>query len=794
MFIHSEIRIRGGWLAMVMLLTWPVSSIHAAIFTVGSPVGSGQCTHGTIQSAINAAEASPGADTIRLTRSLTYEPENNSIITSQELTMEGGYNTCTQVTSDSQKTVVSGAGGAAEPVFRITVNTGGFVRFRFLTLSGGDEDGSGKGGAIYSNGNGILEIRDSLITQNLAGYGGGIYAQGLGSDAELVIGANVVISNNTARYNGGGIVADQIEMSMLEPESILFFNEALGIGGNGGFGGGLYIFGGTRSSYAYIGSGTSGLGAIYGNTAVYGGGVSVNGYNDDIGTYSDSRLQLFTTVASNPAKISNNFASNAGGGIYLESSAGATNGTIFARAELWNASLEYNAAPEGAAVFAIGAETFLFSDTPSWFYLNASSAPAGAIPCSEGTDCGGLIGNVAEDINGQATSGSVVRGATSGSVYIGDTPFLGSELPLGGTLVQANEGANLIHVTNDDDCEVYLHNALISDNQTSQALIHIDCEGTFSVVDSTITNNTIGGSKLLTSNDSTVTLARSILWQPGLTSLTRSGGSQSITAMIASEVGSLGGGFEATFANPRFIDPAHGDYRLRAASPAVDFATAVSGDDRDVLGLPRDQDLPIKANVRGVRDVGAHERQSIQPLVLNADFDFSDLRLWTWFAGAWDGTQNVAGGSGSGSWKFAISDTQTPRFFVGQQCIHLPGPGRYTLNGRGKGGGNTVANRDYAKLAWELRHNGTEQCNAGTANVSGELGIGSGTSWGQASQPAIIDLAPLDWTPTSSITITLIAEDGGVSFPRNISAWFDGITLEVDGSDVIFADGFETFN
>jgi predicted outer membrane repeat protein len=67
-----------------------------------------------------------------------------------------------------------------------------------------------------------------------------------------------IVSNNTARYNGGGIVADQIEMSMLEPGSILFYNEALGIGGNGGFGGGLYIFGGTRSSYAYIGSGTSG--------------------------------------------------------------------------------------------------------------------------------------------------------------------------------------------------------------------------------------------------------------------------------------------------------------------------------------------------------------------------------------------------------------------------------------------------------------------------------------------------------------------------------------------------------
>ena len=55
---------------MVCLITFS-GNAWAAIFTVGTGAG---CTHGTIQSALNAAAASAGADTVRLTRSLTYEP------------------------------------------------------------------------------------------------------------------------------------------------------------------------------------------------------------------------------------------------------------------------------------------------------------------------------------------------------------------------------------------------------------------------------------------------------------------------------------------------------------------------------------------------------------------------------------------------------------------------------------------------------------------------------------------------------------------------------------------------
>jgi hypothetical protein len=232
---------------------------------------------------------------------------------------------------------------------------------------------------------------------------------------------------------------------------------------------------------------------------------------------------------------------------------------------------------------------------------------------------------------------------------------------------------------------------------------------------------------------------------------------------------------------------------LRVSSPAIDMAQAVSGDDRDAFGNPRDQDLPHTDADQGARDLGAYERQSLQPMVLNGDFDFSDLRLWSWFGGTWDGTQNATGDAGSGSWTLATSGLTYRDVDVGQQCVPLPGPGRYLMNGWGRGGGSTIQARDYAVLAWEYRRNGGDDCSADAADASGELTLGHGTSWGHPTQPAAIEATPADFVSgRPSITLRLIARDGS---PTNvggpISAWFDGITLDVEEGDVIFADGFE---
>jgi hypothetical protein len=51
--------------------------------------------------------------------------------------------------------------------------------------------------------------------------------------------------------------------------------------------------------------------------------------------------------------------------------------------------------------------------------------------------------------------------------------------------------------------------------------------------------------------------------------------------------------------DPRFVDAANGDYRLRSDSPSIDSGTAVDAPDHDVLGTARPQGNGL--------DMGAYE-------------------------------------------------------------------------------------------------------------------------------------------------------------------------------------------
>lgn len=772
--------------------------LHAAIYRVGTGTG---CTHATIQDAIAAASVIPTSHTILVSRSLSYTAQAIVVTTDQELEISGGFATCDQQAPDGFLTTISGAGGTAAPVFRINGGNGSLIRLRRLFITEGDTAGTGHGGGIFYRGNGRLELHDSQIATNIAGYGGGIYAEGLGNSAELVFGANVIVSGNTARYSGGGVYLDSMVMTMAAPGSAIRFNTAQGTS-DSGFGGGLIVLASARNATALIGSNGIGTqGTIFGNTARYGGGVALVSNDGN----ADAVLHLYGTDPFQRTAISDNLAEVVGGGIYARPVFQVIGGIGNADMLIWNADLIGNEAPDGAAAYLESDSTFGFK-VGAVLFINSRidrgsgsiGPPTGVAPCPEGGHCGRIAGNQTR-ANGVPVAGAIFRLRENSTLSVHGNPTEPGTPRRGGVVIRNNSGGRLVDAERDDiPTPVVLRNTVIHDNSLSLRLARTTNGLRLHVIDSTIAHNSIGAAQVLSVNGD-FRMERSLVWQPGKTVLSHSGGVREVEWSMANEVVSLGGGPSAlAISGPRFIDPASGDFRLRAASPAIDSAPPIPGDDRDADGMPRDQSLPGVwrppfPNPR-TRDVGAYERQNLQPLVLNHLFDV-DLNLWQPVAGVvstWDGSQNASGGPGSGSLFVNQADIPQPRVIVRTQCVHLPGPGRYLLNGWGRSGTGTPATRDAVSLHWSLRHDGGEACDAGAPNISGEHFLTTANAWVRPLEPAEIVLSPGDWSPNSSISITLVVTDRGTTAPPTVTGWFDGISLELTGfGPEVFADGFE---
>jgi hypothetical protein len=781
--------------ALALLLFWG-GPAAAAIITVGLPVGPPPaCACSTVQCGIDAAAANAGPDTVRLTRSINaqgtyYDTDANiDVNAADELTIEGGYATCDQGAADMASTVLSGATdngdtGDKEPVLEIRIGTAGVVKLRRLVITKGDEEkgyflggDDGFGGGIDFRGNGTLDIADTTITNNIAHTGAGIYAEGSGSAAELIIGANVQISNNTAELAGGGIAMYGLDLTMNGSNSTIAFNEATGNPFGDGYGGGLFITGlGGRRGTATIGTaGLNGVGAIFSNTAERGGGAAVvaNDLDEDNGAW----LHLVSADPASPTSITGNFASQLGGGVYLRTDT--TNfPTHINNADMQaanHARLEDNASPTGAAVYLDYTEDDIFNEN----YGATMTMTDGAI-----------VGNVASDINAVRTDGAII--------HIGDETTWGS-FRLERVTIAGNDGGPVLR--NDNDA--ILSNVLIAGNISKSSVIQsIGGDGMTDIRDTTIAGNTIAGNYVLSLSDDTI-LKNSIVYQPNKTSVQHSGGSLDAQYVVTSERASIDGGASPYVlqADPRFVDPGHGDYRLRAASPGVDYAPIVMDESEDLLKFARNKDLPLKTDIYGPHDAGAYERQGILPLVVNGSFDVDD-RLWQPLTGqgdVWDGTQNIAGPAGSGSWHVNLTDGGAPKeLVVARQCVYLPGPGHYLLDGHGMNAkfgprGGPYVNDDLVRLTWEYRHDGGTTCTGGSPDDFDRVDIASEPSWSHASVPATIDVAAQDWTGNSSITVYLTVVDNDSDTPRTFVAWFDGITLDVEGlvDDRIFGDDFD---
>lgn len=755
-------------------------------FAMTYSVGPGAtCTHDTLQEAMDAAALNPGPDSIRIVRNATWTAQQVSTDTDHDLEIIGGVIACTIAEPDG-KTTLSGEGGDARPV--ITLRGSGVFRLRHLVIRDGDQAGDDDGGGIFFRGGGILEISDSEIVDNEAEDGGGIYANGTTALAELIIGANVTIASNTARRNGGGIAVQNLEMSMVAPGSILLSNVAAGSGG------GLFLASGNREAHAYIGStGFADLGVMHDNRAAVGGAIAVTMDEDES---LDAVLQLFSTTPDAPVRISNNHATQRGGAIDLQPRydpgiggfPGYPQGTI---AKLRNADIANNTSPVAAAInlghdnygpfgsAALGGIVFFNTDTA------APMHPA-AVACPLDAPCGYIRGN------------STVN-ATGAVVHLSENAdFIASRV-----VFDDNEGGWLIYLSGEETTSARLSSSLVVRNTMAHALIRDDQneDDTTPLLvlhHLTIADNTVGANGLLSINEDMV-LSRSYIDQPGkalfATDVGSSGGNRVVEYSLVSSLPTPAG---ASYRPPRYVDAANGDYRPRAGSAAVDWAPALEGYDLDLHSRPRSVDLDPNPNQFGPSDIGAFERPSLQPLVLNADFD-EDVHFWTELSEfTWDGTQDADGDAGSGSMRVPmpteIGGKQAKRVAGLAQCIHVPGPGTYRLNGAARvmPSSNPPLTLNRASLVWELRADGgATGCEEGIPTVSGIHALATTNQWTRPVTSAVIEVSPAMWTENTSITVRFDVSGTPANPP---TGWFDAVSLEVGGVDPVpemFADGFE---
>jgi len=738
--------------ALLFALT---SSPHAdaTIFTVGTD---GACNRSTIAAAVADAEANPGPDTIRITR--TADPQHWTaqqvvVNTSQDLNIVGGFADCSATVSDGQQTAISGAGGGATSVFALSNTAGSTIKLRLLRITGGDVPGGGNGGGINFVGGGTLEIIETEIDGNHAGYGAGIYFGGNSADATLTISNDVLILGNTAAVSGGGIYLERATMTMTAPGSSIYGNTAVN------YGGGLRILGGPESLSARATVGSGGYGAfatIDGNEAQWGGGVAVQGCECDSTTVS-ADFVLQSADAAHPARISNNFASAAGGGIFLQNFDTFVDGIGDVNAEVYGANLESNSAPQAPAVYIGHAEPNIGNTRGSQFVMSG----------------GRIDGNLSvDDLNHPTASGIIVvteeGRANLSRVFVQNN--------IGGPVMQAGSP--------DDAVRPSLNNSLISGNTITGSVVSIETSGSIDLVGTTIAGNSISGGAVL-SVANNITLQRSIVWQPGKQTL-QAGGTKSVADVIASELGSLPASATIVSANPRFIDPGHADYHLQAASPGVDFSATAAGSDLD--GLPRGIDLAFVPNLAGPADLGAFERQSVGNLVLNPGFAI-DLRLWDVFTpnvSSW----NSSGANSTGSILVSQTPVASGDLIARTQCVHIPGPGVYSLTGFAYGQGNNDFFRDAVSLRWWfLADTGGEPC-AGGISGQGSVTFPNSSTFAASSTPGFIYVSPQQWTPYSSVLVFLVVNERDLNINATTEGHFDGIVL-APAPDLIFADGLE---
>lgn len=755
---------RGIGCACVLILISGSPFARAAVFTVGND---NDCHYPQVQAAIDALPAG-GSHEIRI-KSGTYTAQAIKI-ESRALTLSGGYASC-GATAANGLSRLDGTGGNLDSVITITGSSD--IVLAGLVIENGDETPSSHGGGIDFDGVGTLLVKDTTISGNYAGYGGGINFNAP-AGSTLYIDANTQIIHNTAQYSGGGVrITGGAELRMEGTGVMVAWNSALGTipgaGESGGYGGGILVANGSEATI------TAGqfleAPLIFDNSARYGGGIAVNA-----DTNGASTLRMFSRQAGKPLRIGSNRASRTGGGIHLSGSSVAD----FARACLWDVSLIDNVAQNGAALYADSPG----NSRPS-VSINADTQYCGlrpqfSQPCGAGAGCGLVSGNRTRTADDQPVDGAII-------LMQNRSRFSAMALRL-----IENEGGSLYHAFSDGDTSHSFRACLAADNVVTGPLFRFEGDRDFIFEGCTVTGNAIPGGSSVISRTGSGRLWNSIVWQPAR-QVVNGGPVVSASAVIANESTSLYGiGNQVWVSTPLFADPVRGDYRPHPASPAVDVID-VPQFPTDVEGHWRSVDLPIVPNYHGPADIGAYELRDQLSLVRNGDFN-GDLRYWVGPpAMSYTSNGNVSGDGASGVLRLSGPVAQGESI-AAMQCVPLPGPGTYWLQAWARTTGAPILGADSALIGWSVIPDDPAHDCTGTQAGYDQVLAGLGGTWRQL-EPQAVELDARNWSGRASLRLVLIAKDNAVTGgSQSVTAEFDGIRLtpaEPPSDDLIFANGFD---
>lgn len=524
-------------------------------------VGSG-CAHPTIQSAVDAI-ADGGSGVLRL-RTATYS--ESVLIGNKTIEIIGGHDNCSSATP----TAVSAINGGNSPAVSLIASTGAHT----LTLTNTDAF-NGTGGSLLpgggvslvsSGGAASLAMNNSWVYSNSGPYGAGVALVEQGA------------AGGTVTIFGGSLIQHNVAT------------------GSTPRGGGLYCEG--SYSITMIGGRINGnVAGVSGSESGRGGGIHLNGCNMDWYAQSSS---------DGEGSLRDNISHGQGGGLYATSGAqvnlrgahlslgGALSTQPLVVRE--NAALGGGEAGRGGGIYATGSGTRVRLDR-GYLVANSGSIRAGAFHAGGGAEI--IIERSSETCHNPRVC-SLISSNSGGFGAVGTSDE--SSIIIRRTLITNNITTGPESYFTDlfalgFNGEISISDSLIYGNTSDAGFTSMGFVSTptLNIYRSTIAANDLDVLMWLTTNNMSLSILDSILYQPDA-AISASERPAIVDCVLWSSEELQPGNARALIADPMFLDPDEGLFYLQTGSPAIDFC--------EDFGQPPD----LEFNPRGILHGNQPER------------------------------------------------------------------------------------------------------------------------------------------------------------------------------------------